>query len=111
MHRIKNEEGFTLVEIILAFTLLVIMSAAIITMFTTGFSGVFRAGSKSEALFEAQNLMDNAIVGGSGETPALVTYEINFGGPSIDVKGEVIDIKYQYDGFSGTIYYFLPSGN
>ena len=107
---IKNEEGFTLVEVIVAFVLLVIMLYALITVFTTGSSGIFRAGRKSEALFETQKSIDNSIAEGlSNEaviTPHLITFE---GHPPLVVYGEVKEED--LDGFTGTIYYFLPSGD
>jgi prepilin-type N-terminal cleavage/methylation domain-containing protein len=111
MKFIKNNTGFTLVEVMVAFAILAIMIFAIINIFNLSYSGIFRAGRKSEALFYAQENMDNSIAGGIESGSELTTHVIVFGGESITVTGEEKEIDYNYEGFPGTLKYFLPSGN
>jgi prepilin-type N-terminal cleavage/methylation domain-containing protein len=106
MRRFRREEGFTLVEVLVALAILSIIIMAFTTLFTSSFSGIFRAGRKSASLYEAQAVLDQVIDQGT----ALTEDEINilFGGIVIKVQGEEITEAYEYDGRTGQLVYFLP---
>jgi len=110
MGYLKKEEGFTLVEIIIALTILFIVIISFTILFTTGFSGIFGAGRKSEALYKAQEEMDNTIIRGA-ENLASEPLNIKFDNINIDVSGEEIEVYYEYEGRTGVLHYFVPEGN
>jgi len=56
-----RKKGMTLVEIIVSIAILGIIAVAFLPVFTTGFSSVFHAGNKSEALYRAQQDMEGLI--------------------------------------------------
>ena len=106
---LKSEQGFTLVEVIVALAILMIIVFAFTQLFTTSFSGIFVAGRKSESLFNVQADMDNAINDGvitdGGSTlvvPFINTDDI------VSDDGGVIERPYEYDGRTGTLVYYLP---
>jgi len=121
MNLFKKQDGFTLIEIILSALILMVFIFAFMTLSTSSITGIFGAGHKSSALFEAQEDIDNAINEGlSGDEPE--THEINLEGLEIkdsegvkvdyiEVEGEVKEIPYSYEDYSGTLYYFYPTGN
>lgn len=109
MKKSYNEEGFTLIEVIIAITILMIVIFAFTTLYTTSFSGIFSAGRKSEALFLAQEAMDNLIA--EEVNSGTETLTIEFVQRTISVTGEELEVPYEYEGRTGTIYYFLPKGN
>lgn len=107
---LKNQEGFTIVEVLVALVFLIIIIFAFTNLLATGHSGIFRAGQKSEALFYAQEDIDNQIAGGSGT--GSVTHTISFSGiDPIPIAGEEIEITYQYGDHSDQLYYFIPKGD
>ncbi|KJS14202.1 MAG: hypothetical protein VR67_01670 [Peptococcaceae bacterium BRH_c8a] len=70
----KNYKGFALVEILVALTVLSITVIAFTGLLTHSFSGIFEAGKKSDALYTAQDNMENKIAkkDGSGQKLDLV---------------------------------------
>jgi len=109
MDFLKKQEGFTIIEVILASLILVIIIFAFMTISTSSITGIFGAGRKSSALFEAQDYMDNSIDAGPGQDVVEeTTHEIGFNGTQITVSGEVKGIDYNYENHSGTLYYFYP---
>ena len=112
MNFIKKEDGFSLAELILAVFIMAIIIVAFTNLITVSIQGIFGAGSKSSALFDAQERMDNYISGGlSGEydpeNPNV--HVIDFGdGLMIPVDGEEKPIEYEHEDREGVLYYFLP---
>ncbi len=111
MRSVKKEEGFTLVEVLVAVSILTIIIFAFTTLFTTSFTGIFGAGRKSEALFKAQEEMDNAIAQGLDESLEEKTLVINFDLKTFSIRGREKHINYEYEGRTGTLYYLIPQGN
>lgn len=105
--KIQEENGFSLVEVILAISILMIVVAAFTLLYTTSFSNIFTAGRKSKSLFEAQELVDNLITGDANYQYDS-TLVIEFDQRTITIEGEEISVEYQYEDRSGDLYYFLP---
>lgn len=107
MERLKQENGFTLVEILVAFSILMIVIFSFTLLFTSSFTWIFDAGAKGEALYKAQEEMDNEIAGGiiSLDQEPMT---IEFTNIVISVKGETKQIEHQYEERNVTITYFLP---
>ncbi len=112
MQSIKNEQsGFSLVELLVAMVIFMIIVIAFTALFTNSYTGIFRAGDKSESMFVAQADMDKAIYrGNEGDEMNL---KIPFiGAPDIEANnnpGRLIEIEYEYQGGNSTIRYFLPA--
>jgi prepilin-type N-terminal cleavage/methylation domain-containing protein len=107
MVKLKKENGFSLVEVILAISILLIVVAAFTLLFTTSFSGIFTAGRKSKSLFEAQELVDN-LIGGDANYQYDSLLVIEFDQRTIAIEGEEISVEYQYEDRYGDLNYFLP---
>lgn len=111
----NREEGFTIIEIIIALFILMVILFAFTTLFTGSISGIFGAGHKSSALYEAQREMDNEISEGLNDQYDPETHEIIFidnDGEEIPVpvEGEEKQIEYEYEEYTDELYYFLPQG-
>lgn len=104
---IKNENGFSLVELLVAMAILMIVVMSFTLLYTTSFTGIFGAGRKSEAIFGAQEDIDNFIAGGTAEEGDNLT--IVFDNKTIIVEGKEEIIIHEYeDGRSVRLYYFYP---
>ena len=104
----KQEKGFTLIEVLVALSILMIMIFTFTLLYTSSFEGIFRAGRVSEELFNAQRDMDNIIAEGSAAdtTEVVISFDLH----TVDVKGEVKDAPYEYERRSGSLQYFMPEG-
>ncbi len=60
--RKQHENGFALVEVLIALIILLIIVFAFVSLFSFSFSGVMSAGYSSDALYEAQQKMENALL-------------------------------------------------
>ncbi len=56
-----GRSGFTLVEVLVAMSLIMLVIFAYTIFFTSSFEGIFKAGEKSERLFTAQEDIENLI--------------------------------------------------
>ena len=111
MNDFKKQEGFTILEIILAIAVLMIFLFAFMTLSTSSIGGIFGAGEKSSALFDAQKRVDREIDDGLDSTRDVVSHAIDFDGVDpFDIETEIIEITYEYDEHTGTLYYFYPTG-
>lgn len=107
MKNFNQQGGFTLVEVLVAIAVLMIVIFSFTLLFTSSFTWIFNAGDKGEALFKAQELMENKIAegpNGSGGEPL----SISFGEKQILITGETKVIEHQYDDRNITLYYFYP---
>ncbi len=58
---LKNEIGFTMVEVLIAALILLIIVIAFTTLFTSSFRGIVSSGSRSETLFGLQENIESDI--------------------------------------------------
>lgn len=91
---IRDQGGFTLVEILVAVTILGILVASFSTLFTSSVNAIYSSGNRYDALTKAQSLLEQALRGqpldvadGIFRTPITQ----NVGG--LDVKGTLITAK------------------
>lgn len=66
MDILKKCDGFTLLEVIIAFALLGIVMVTFLGMFTAGHQYVFDSGVTSAQVFEAQAALDREVSGTTG---------------------------------------------
>lgn len=58
MKSVKQKRGMTLLEIIIAIAILGVLLASFLSMFTSGFSQIFKMGSKTTAVSDAQDIIE-----------------------------------------------------
>jgi len=104
INKLLNSKGLTLVEILVAFAILGIITTVFLSLFTNGYKTIFSAGQKSTAVFKAQEVMEGQIAG--VPTPSGVVnnirvsetlntnLSINFSEKVIVVKGKTMLVQY-----------------
>lgn len=110
MRFLKQQEGSTLIEILIASVILLIVVLAVSGMLLQGYRVMIASGKKSETLHQAQEEMESAIFdpdfdpGGEGYEDVEVAWDdhtiIIFGEP---VKGRLITVKRTYGGPMGSV--------
>lgn len=104
---LANQHGFSLVEIIVAFVVMLIVITAVTPLFTSSYTGVFRAGRKSSVLQQAQSDIEATIR--IGTTLNDDPLDIEFPGvPLIRVYGKIETIIHPTDTHNVAITVFLP---
>lgn len=101
-----NEKGFTLTESLVAILILSIIITAFAVLFSNSNSDIFSMGKKSEGLYSAQNIMENAITDrlytNSSITRITGSISITFSGPgNIPVAGTTVKVNGNYTDSKG----------
>ncbi|HBX22286.1 MAG TPA: hypothetical protein DEF34_01425 [Desulfotomaculum sp.] len=111
----KSNTGFALTEILVALFLLVIIITSFTTLFASSYTGVFSAGHKSEALFQGQNLIENAIEDSdfvnakvTREGEYIITLDNDDITTPVTVKGSKITVIEDYEDKIITLTSFVP---
>ena len=76
MKNLKENKGFTLIEIILAMAILGIILVAFMGAFSGGFINIITMGNKSKAVAEAQAVIDFMYTEGINEAVLTSTFDI-----------------------------------
>jgi prepilin-type N-terminal cleavage/methylation domain-containing protein len=76
MKNLKQNKGFTLIEIILAMAILGIILVAFMGAFSGGFINIITMGNKSKAVAEAQAVIDFMYTEGIDEAVLTSTFDI-----------------------------------
>ena len=58
MHIIKNEKGFTLIEVIVSVVILSILAVSFVPLFGFSFTNIFSYGERDKAMSVASNIME-----------------------------------------------------
>lgn len=87
------EKGFTLVEVLVAMTIIMIVLTAYTVLFTTSFEGIYRAGQKSEELFWAQGNIETLIAMREEGEGQVIVLEFKDGGRQFDVWGRTQEVS------------------
>jgi prepilin-type N-terminal cleavage/methylation domain-containing protein len=61
LHNLKQEKGFTLVEVLIAVLILLMIVITFTTLFTSSYKGITSSGSRSETLFGLQENIESDI--------------------------------------------------
>jgi len=114
-----NNRGFSLVEILVAITLIAIALWSLVIIMGTGFTNVFTSSHKNQAIYKAQdaieekiNQIEEQIASGSLDSGEGVseTIEINISGNSIFSDGIIIFSQGEEKGVSSMMITFIPEG-
>ncbi|MBU3153368.1 prepilin-type N-terminal cleavage/methylation domain-containing protein [Clostridium estertheticum] len=102
---LKNEKGFTLIEIIISIAILGIISIAFLSVFTSGIVGISNSGKKSIAHYTAQDQIESNINDPKDSPSNVVTstksISLTFpGNTTIVINGRQIDVTYIYGSIS-----------
>ncbi|GAB2324609.1 hypothetical protein IRB23M11_22330 [Alkalibacterium sp. m-11] len=54
----KNQDGFSLIEVIITIAIIGILGIALLEIFGTGITNVAKAGERTEDLYSIQEVMD-----------------------------------------------------
>lgn len=88
----RNNNGFTLIELILGLSLLTIITISLIPLFTQGFSYIHRSGSQTDAIYKNQKTIEQNLA----NNPKIQNITFIFGVKEIDISIEVFDIEETY---------------
>ena len=105
---IQYKDGFTLIETVVAMLILSIIVAAYIALFTTSYGGIFSAGRKSEAIYDAQKVTDNHFANGTTLESDSLTVTFSDTSKNFIVKGKKQETTIQYEEKDITITSFIP---
>lgn len=105
MKILKEQQGFTLIEVLIAFLLLSILATVVIAFFTNGFSSIAKFGKRSEAMLTARAALEEA----NPDIPMTIKIEPT-GHPPIHIHGK--SVEQTISGTSGSsISVFVPMSN
>jgi prepilin-type N-terminal cleavage/methylation domain-containing protein len=93
MTRSDNAKGFTLVEILVSIAILGIVAIFLLPMFTSGFSSLMSMGRKTNALAQAQAVIDKVYEEGTPTTTYLDSLGENVPFADAFVDGDLV--RYQ----------------
>lgn len=111
MFTINNHRGFTIVEILVALSILSLVIFSFSPLISNSFSNIFTAGRKSNALYQAQKQMENKFAQGTTEDTSIQTISFPYISDEISVKGKQEQVTYSYEGHSGTLIAFITNKN
>lgn len=106
-----RENGFTLIEVLVAVAVLAIITGVFTMLFTNSYKSIFASGNKSNAQYIAQQELERRIAANNLENQEL---SIPFGSKTIKIAGYLKTETQQYQGVGSsqqvvTIYSFIPS--
>jgi prepilin-type N-terminal cleavage/methylation domain-containing protein len=112
----KNNNGMTLVEVVVALAILGLIAISMLTMFSTGVYFVIKSGHNSENQYYTiqsmeNKLADNLVTVPSQITPTTInnkTLLINFDGYTITTQGKVQKISFDDGDYEMVVSTFVP---
>lgn len=114
--KMKNQNGLTLIELILAIAILAIVMVALLTLFGSGYKSIINAGNRTESLYSTSNSIETNLLIKSTTSVVPITLTFDNGTPlnplddlSFTVQGEVLQETVPINGKQATIYYFNPN--
>lgn len=99
MKILRNINGFSLLEVLVALSVFGIVVVGFSYMFANGLKGSNASDSRNRAVYRAQQTMENSIA--TYDNSGSDTIELNFSSP-ITVDGKVITINETYNGINQT---------
>ena len=94
---VKEERGFTLVEVVVAIMVLSLVTVAVVRIYNSNLFGIILSGNRTEAIYDVQEKLEKEIA----IDPEAIDpddygwkYEplvLNFGGESITIPGWIVE--------------------
>lgn len=103
-----KKKGMTLIEIIIAITIIAIIAISIFPIFTMGLVTINSAGNRSEAQYKTQAEIENDLNIDTGGTDTI-TIDIPDSSLDINVKGKLETKITKINGSQVSITYFKPN--
>ncbi len=105
--KLNNQKGLTLIEIILALAILGLLAITFLTMFSSGYRSIIKAGNKTVAAYDAQQSMTNTIIQADDLDPdeyveETIIFDFN-GGPTIELDIRLLDVSEEHNGSSSNM--------
>ena len=109
---ITNSKGLTLLEIILSMAIFSIIAVMFLTMFSSGFKGIIRAGNKAVAAYDSQQKMTDKIavadsLGSSEYTEDTITFNFIDSGNTVSLDVKVLDSPVDFRGSTSIMKSFV----
>lgn len=108
-----NKFGFTLVEIIISIVIIGIIAILLVPLFSNNILRIYNSGQKSEALYTAQQDIEQVVAGQTMPAEMSVaqanqTITISINGINTDVLGDLLQTQVEYgtNDQNTLIYYF-----
>ncbi|NLJ79530.1 MAG: prepilin-type N-terminal cleavage/methylation domain-containing protein [Firmicutes bacterium] len=67
---LREEKGFTLVEVVVALIVLSVITIAVVTIYNNGIIAIISSGKRTEAVYEVQAKLERALLEDPGEVEA-----------------------------------------
>ncbi len=99
MQKLSNNEGFTLIEVLISIVIILI-ALNMLFLFLPGYKLIVNSGIKGEALYEAQKDITDEIVISGDDSGQLI---ISFQSQNITIDGEFVQINTNYENSDGSI--------
>jgi prepilin-type N-terminal cleavage/methylation domain-containing protein len=104
---LKHKKGLTLLEIVIAVAILSIISMAMLSLFSTGFSFVVRAGNRGEASYSAQGLAElQLLTKSTGGAGMILEHDDH---PDITSSGALVEFPETVGNVTVVLKIFQPS--
>lgn len=102
---IKKNSGFSLIEMVVSISILVIMATAFVTLLSRSYSYIFISGLKSDALFQAQKEIEPQLAEGTTlATDTLeIDYDVSVGVAPLTIQGTIITETKIYNGTNSVV--------
>lgn len=97
MNALRQNKGFTLIEVLISFVLLAILATVTLNLFTHGFQSITKFGDRSESMHLARKDIEQATSGTDGN---LTIYKVSGAVDPITIHGETVNK--QITGASGS---------
>jgi len=87
----RNSSGLTTVEVIIAAVILVIVSVALLGLYSNNFGWIVGAGFRTDAVDKAKTAIDAKIAAGADEAADDALIIVFQGAPNVTVEGQFVD--------------------
>lgn len=103
---LKNQKGFTMIEIIISLALFSVFAVAFSGVFTTAILGVVKSGNQADAAYMTQQTLNENIAAKTYTGTQTLTY--NFaGGPSVSIPVDLVEAEVVVDGNVSKMHAFV----
>lgn len=105
----KIKQGMTLVEVIISMAVIGIIAVSMISLFTSAFVLITRAGNTSEALFQVHKEIETVLTNNSvADTPTNIDLKFTSDGTIVTSKGNHLKINITVNKSNVEISFFHP---